>query len=303
MISYTLHLQEPPMKTLRSLILSAAVMALAACAAPGAMQMAPALQPTAPGVIAPGKAEVLWLGQAAVRITTPGGKVIVVDPWLTTNPKTPAEYKQLGALGKVDMILVTHAHYDHFNDAPALAKLNNVAVWNAGGMGPAIVDLGILPATLVQRFGKSGTVMPFGPTGPRITAVHAEHSSELVWKDPATDKEATYYGGEPVGYIIELENGFKIWHMGDTGLFGDMRMIGEKYKPDLVIIPIGGHFTMGPEDAAIAVRDMIKPRYAIPVHYGTFPLLAGTPAAFSAALGASSTTRVIVPEPGQKVDF
>jgi L-ascorbate metabolism protein UlaG (beta-lactamase superfamily) len=290
------------MKRLGSLVLAAALVALAGCAGP-AMQTPPALQPMAPGSIAAGKAEVLWLGQATIRITTPGGKVIVIDPWLTTNPKTPAEYKQLSALGKVDMILVTHAHYDHFNDAPALAKLNNAPVYNAGGMGPSIVSLGILPAALVQRFGKGGTVAPFGPSGPKITAVHAEHSSELVWKNPATDKEETHYGGEPVGYIIELENGFKIWHIGDTGLFGDMRLIGETYKPDLVLIPIGGHFTLGPQDAATAVRDLIKPRYAIPIHYGTFPLLKGTPAEFIAALGAASTTRVVVPEPGQKVDF
>jgi len=287
------------MKKLGSLILAAV---LAGCAGTPTAQP-PVLQPTAPGSIAAGKAEVLWLGQATIRITTPGGKVIVIDPWLTTNPKTPAEFKQLSALGKVDMILVTHAHYDHFFDAPALAKLNNVPVYNAGGMGPSIVSLGILPTALVQRFGKSGTVAPFGPSGPKITAVHAEHSSELVWKNPATDKDETHYGGEPVGYLIELENGFKIWHMGDTGLFGDMRLIGETYKPDLVLIPIGGHFTMGPQDAAIAVRDMIKPKYAIPFHYGTFPLLRGTPAEFISALGPNTGTRVVVPEPGQKVDF
>ena len=293
------------MKKLRSLLSTAAIgatlaAALAGCAGTG--MQAPALQPAAPGTMAAGKAEVLWLGQATMRITTPGGKVIVIDPWLTTNPKTPAQFKDLKALGKVDLILVTHAHYDHFNDAPALAKMNNAPVYNAGGMGPAIVSLGILPTAQVQRFGKSGTVAPFGPTGVKITAVHAEHSSELVWKNPATDKEETHFGGVPVGYVIELENGFKIWHMGDTGLYGDMKLVGETYKPDLVLIPIGGHFTMGPQDAATAVRDMIKPKYAIPMHYGTFPLLRGTPAEFTAALGASAT-RVLVPEPGQKIDF
>ena len=280
-----------------------AALVLSGCAGPEQTQAPSALQPTSAGIIAAGKAEVLWLGQATVRITTLSGKVIVIDPWLVTNPKTPAQYKQLSALGKVDMILVTHAHYDHFNDAPALAKLNNSPIYNAGGMGPGIVSLGIVPAALVQRFGKSGTIAPFGPTGPKITAVHAEHSSELVWKNSATDKDESYYGGEPVGYIVELENGFKIWHMGDTGLFGDMRLIGETYKPDVVIIPIGGHFTMGPRDAATAVRDMIKPRYAIPVHYGTFPLLSGTPAEFISELKGTSTTRVLTLEPGQKVDF
>ncbi|WP_423199869.1 MULTISPECIES: metal-dependent hydrolase [unclassified Cupriavidus] len=284
------------------LCLAAAVALLAGCATSASAPATAALQPQAPGKIAAGKTEVLWLGQAATRITTPGGKVIVIDPWLITNPKTPPAYKDLAALGKVDLILVTHAHNDHLADAPALARLNQAPIYNGGGMGQALVSLGMVPSALAQRFGKSGTIMPFGPDGVKITAVHAEHSSELVWKNPATGKDETHYGGEPVGYIIELENGFRIWHMGDTGLFGDMRLIAERYHPDLVLIPIGGHFTMGPQDAALAVRDMIKPKYAIPIHYLTFPLLRGTPAEFSAALGASATT-VIVPEPGQKVDF
>ncbi|WP_227820501.1 metal-dependent hydrolase [Ramlibacter tataouinensis] len=265
--------------------------------------MAPELKPAAPGSISAGKGEVLWLGQAAVRITTPSGKVIMIDPWLVNNPKTPAAYKQLGALGKVDMILVTHAHADHLGDAPALAKMHNAPIYNGGGIGQSLVALNIVPAALAQRFGKSGTAAPFGPGGPKITAVRAEHASELVWKNPATDKDEVHYGGEPVGYIIEMENGFKIWHMGDTGLFGDMRLIGELYKPDLVLIPISGYTAMGPNEAAIAVRDMIRPRYAIPIHYGTNPLAKGTPAEFISALGSQSTTRVVVPEPGQKVDF
>jgi L-ascorbate metabolism protein UlaG (beta-lactamase superfamily) len=248
-----------------------------------------------------GKTEVLWLGQATTRITTPGGKVIVIDPWLQTNPKTPPGFKNLGALGKVDLILVTHAHFDHFADAAALAQLNNAPMYNAGGLGSTVVTLGIMPAALAQRFGKSGSVMPFGPDGVKITATHAEHSSELVWKNPATGKDETHFGGEPVGYIIEMENGFKIYHMGDTGLFGDMKLIGEYYRPDLVLIPIGGHFTMNPADAAAAVR-MIKPKYALPIHYGTFPVLRGTPAEFSAALGPDSGKMLVV-NPGEKVEF
>ncbi|CAG9171719.1 metal-dependent hydrolase [Cupriavidus pampae] len=282
------------------LCIASAVALLSGCATNTTTSAAP--QPQAPGQIAAGKAEVLWLGQSATRITTPGGKVIVIDPWLITNPKTPAAYKDLSALGKVDLILVTHAHNDHLADAPALAKLNNAPIWNGGGMGQALITLGMVPPPLAQRFGKSGTIMPFGPNGVKITAVHAEHSSELVWKNPATGKDETHYGGEPVGYLIELENGFKIWHMGDTGLFGDMRLISERYKPDLVMIPIGGHFTMGPQEAASALRDMIKPKYAIPIHYQTSPLLRGTPAELNAALGVTGTS-VIVPEPGQKVDF
>ena len=93
--------------------------------------------------------------------------------------------------------------------------------------------------------------------------------------DPATEDEHDYPGGEPAGFIIEFENGFKLYHMGDTGLFGDMKLIGEYYKPDLIMIPIGGHFVMDPKDAAYATKEMIKPKFAIPFHYGTFPVLRG----------------------------
>ncbi len=251
---------------------------------------------------AQGKTEVLWLGQAAFRITSPGGKVIMIDPWLRTNPKTPPQFKDLHSVGKLDLILVTHAHFDHFVDAPDLAKMNNVPMYGTAGMGTTVANLGILPENLAPRFGKGGTIMPFGPNGVKITATHAEHSSELVWKNSATGKNETHPGGEPVGYVLEMENGFKIYHMGDTALFGDMALIGELYKPDLVLIPIGRHFVMGPEDAAIAVNRFLKPRFAIPMHYGTIPLLAGRPDEFIKALG-NSPTKVIVPQPGEKVDF
>lgn len=249
-----------------------------------------------------GKTEVLWLGQAAFRITTPAGKVIVIDPWLRTNPKTPAAFKTLESLGKVDLILVTHAHGDHFADAPDLAKLNDAPMYHAAGLGNTVVTLGLLPPKLAPRFGKGGTIMPFGPGGVKITSTHAEHASELVWKNPASGKEETHFGGEPVGYVLEMENGFKIYHTGDTGIFGDMALIGELYKPDLVLLPIGGHFTMGPADAALATSRFLKPRFVIPMHYGTYPILAGKPEEYIKALG-KSLTRVIVPQPGEKIDF
>ncbi|MCZ8292899.1 MAG: metal-dependent hydrolase [Hylemonella sp.] len=249
-----------------------------------------------------GKTEVLWLGQASVRITTPGGKVIVVDPWLRTNPKTPASFKNLEALGKVDLVLVTHGHFDHVADAPDLAKMHKVPMYGPAGLNQTLTTLGVLPAELSPRFGKGGTIMPFGPNGVKITATHAEHSSEYAWKNPATTKEEVQVGGEPVGFIIEMENGFKIYHMGDTGLFGDMKFIGEYYKPDLLLIPIGGHFVMSPVDAAYAVKNYLKPKYALPIHYGTIPQLKGTTAEFSAALGNESNKMLAV-NPGEKVDF
>ena len=247
-----------------------------------------------------GKVDVLWLGQSATRVTTPGGKVIVIDPWLTTNPKTPAQYKSLEALGKIDLILVTHGHGDHLGDAPALAKKHNVPMWGPAGLQNTLISLEILPANLAPRMNKGGTITPLGPDI-RITMTHAEHSSEMVWKNPATGKEETHVGGEPVGFILRLENGFTIYHMGDTGVFGDMKWIGEYYKPDLLMIPIGGHFVMSPADAAYATK-LINPKYAIPIHYGTIPQLKGTPQEYLQALGSTSV-KVFVMNPGETQTF
>jgi L-ascorbate metabolism protein UlaG (beta-lactamase superfamily) len=247
-----------------------------------------------------GSIEVLWLGQSAMRITTVSGKVILVDPFLTANPKTPAQYKNLDALGKIDLILVTHGHGDHLGDAPALAKKHNVPLYGPAGLNQALTTLGILSADLSQRFGKGGTITPF--PGVKITATHAEHSSEILWTNPATNKPESHIGGEPVGFIIELENGFKIYHMGDTGIFGDMKFIGEYYKPDLIMIPIGGHFVMSPVDAAYVTNNFLKPRFAIPIHYATIPVLKGTPQEYMAALGNSST-KVFPINPGDKLRF
>lgn len=249
------------------------------------------------------KAELLWLGQSAFRLTTPSGKVVVIDPWLKPNPKTPAEYKDLSKLGKVDLILVTHGHGDHIADAPELALLNKARVFAPGDLNQTLTTLGVLPPELLPRMNKSGTVTPFADVpGFKITAVKAEHSSLYVWKNPATTKDEVHVGGEPIGFIIELENGQKIWHMGDTGLFSDMKFISEYYKPDVLLIPIGGNFTMGPADAAYATREWIKPRVAIPMHYGANPLGKGTPQQYMDALGNTST-KVLPLQPGEKYEF
>jgi L-ascorbate metabolism protein UlaG (beta-lactamase superfamily) len=253
-----------------------------------------------PSKAADGKIDLIWLGQSAFKLTTPGGHVIVLDPYLIQNPKTPAKYKQLDALGKVDLILVTHAHFDHFADAPALARLNNAPVWGPAGLDQVMQTLGILPPELAPRMNKGGTIRPF--PGVEITQVHAEHSSELVWPDPVTGKPTTYPGGEPVGFIIKLENGFTIYDMGDTGLFGDMRLIAERYKPDLLLVPIGGHYVLNPEDAAYATREFIKPKFVLPMHYGTTPQLAGTPEQFIKALG-DTPTKVLNLNPGDQTSF
>lgn len=248
-----------------------------------------------------GKTEMLWFGQAGFRIKTPGGKTIVIDPWLSAGPKTPEPYKSdLAAVGKVDVLLVTHGHGDHLGDAPALAKLNNAVLFGPGDMMTTLNTLGVLPPNLVHRFNKTGHVTPL--PGIKVTAVAAEHSSQIVWNNPATGKNESHPAGEAMGYIIELENGFKIWHMGDTGLFGDMKFISERYKPDLVLMPIGGNFTMDPQDAAFAAREWIKPKMVMPIHYNSNPLAKGTLAEFEAAMKGSKIKVVPIAE-GQTLEF
>src|SRR6266850_2419562 len=205
-----------------------------------------------------GKAELQWFAQSAFKLTTPRGKVIMIDPWLTANPKTPPEFKDLDKLGKIDLILVSHGHGDHFGDSVELAKKNNVPVLGTAGMGQTLQVLGILPPALSVRMNKSGTIQPF--------------------------------------------DGVKIRQMGDTGLFSDMKFIADYYKPDLVLIPIGGHFVMNPKDAAYAISQWIKPKKVMPMHYGTSPFLKGTPEEFKAALG-NAPVEVIVMQPGEKTTF
>ncbi len=246
-------------------------------------------------------AEVQWFGQAAFKITSPGGKVILIDPFITKNPKTPEDLKDLSKLDDVDLILLTHGHGDHVGDAVVLAQQTGAKVALNADMGRTFFTLGWLQMEQMIRFNKSGSIQPIGKDI-TVTMVRAEHSSEVRHVDAASGKETMHPGGEPAGYIIELEDGYKIYHAGDTGVFAGMKFIADYYQPDLALLPIGGHFTMDPVHAAYAVRELLKTPSVIPMHYGTFPPLKGTPEAFKAALG-DAPSEVVVMTPGEVQEF
>lgn len=247
--------------------------------------------------------EVLWLGHAAFRLTSTTGKVIVIDPFLKLNPRTPTQYKDLKALGKVDLILISHGHADHARDAGELAALTGATVVANFELSNNLIALGVIDASKSIGMNKGGTVTPLGP-GIRIHMVPAEHSSylDVAQYKPESKAMISLDGGVAVGYVVEFENGFRIYHSGDTDVFGDMALIHRFHKPDLALVCIGGHFTMDPERAAYALRELIKPKQVIPMHYGTYPVINRTPAELKAALG-KSPIKVLDMKPGDALKF
>ena len=168
-----------------------------------ALVAAIALTVAAPLWAQDGKVKVQWLGQAAFKITTVLGKVIVIDPWLTSNPKTPEACRKLEALGKVDLVLVTHGHFDHIADAPALAKMNDAPLWAPAGLSQSLAILAVLPPSQALRMDKSGTVTPVGPNV-KVTMVRAEHSSELVWNNQPPAKTKCTWAVKPAASSSNL---------------------------------------------------------------------------------------------------
>ncbi len=223
--------------------------------------------------------KITWLGHATFLLETQGGKRVLIDPWVMGNPACPDDRKDVGDL---DAMLITHAHFDHIGDAVEIARDKTPQVVSIPETSHWLGDKGV--ENLVEM-NKGGTVEV---AGIRAHMTHAVHSCGLP--DGS-------YGGEAAGYVIELEDGFKLYHSGDTAVFSDMALIGKLLEPDVALLPIGDHYTMGPRSAAEAVR-MLGVKTVIPMHFGTFPVLVGTPDDLRREAGDMDGLEVVDLEPG-----
>jgi L-ascorbate metabolism protein UlaG (beta-lactamase superfamily) len=228
------------------------------------------------------KLSITWYGHATFLITTPGGKRIVTDPWLEGNPKCPPALKKIAA---ADLILVSHGHSDHTGDVVPVSRSTNAPLVAVHELARWFERKGL---GNLHGMNIGGTVTVAGLT---VTMVPAIHSSSVV------ENDTTVYLGNPAGFVVRMENGESFYFAGDTALFGDMRLIAEMHAPRIAFLPIGDHFTMGPEGAAVAAR-LLGVRQIVPMHYGTFPALTGTPARLRELLGPGGV-QVLELKPGE----
>lgn len=234
------------------------------------------------------KAKITYLGHSGFFIQSPGGKRLAIDPWLTGNPLCPTNLNSAEKLGGVDVLMVTHGHFDHANDVIAISQRYQPQVLANYEIATFLESKGLKN---IQAMNKGGGLKVPGCEPLHVRMTHAIHSSMIQ------DGNQWVYGGEAASFLITLEDGFRIYHAGDTMLFTDMKLIGELYKPDLAMVPIGDRFTMDPEQAALACQ-YLKVKKAIPMHHSTFPLLTGTPEQFAKFL-AGTGIEMIALKPGE----
>jgi L-ascorbate metabolism protein UlaG (beta-lactamase superfamily) len=226
-----------------------------------------------------------WLGHGTWKVRSARQKEVLIDPWVMNNPVTPPNLK---TVDKCDLMLVTHAHFDHIGDALEIAKKTKPTIVTIHELGVWLGSKGIDDQSIVTG-NKGGTLEV---SGLKITMVHAEHSCGI------SDNGQILYGGEPCGLVIEFENGFTIYFAGDTDVFGDMALIAELSRFDVAFLPIGDHYTMGPERAAKAV-ELLGVKTVVPMHFATFPVLTGRPRQLQELVGRG--VKVLDVKPGDTI--
>jgi L-ascorbate metabolism protein UlaG (beta-lactamase superfamily) len=231
------------------------------------------------------KLRIAWFGHSTFLVTTPGGVRVLFDPWFTDNPSCPPSMKRPPP---VDLVLVSHGHADHIGDLVTVARESGAPVVAAFELCEWLRRKGVANLAPMNTGGSQQV------KGLRITMTDARHSSSVVENGQAV------YMGEPAGYVLTVEDGMTLYFAGDTALFGDMRLIGEIHTPQIAFLPVGDRFTMGPADAARACRTL-GVRQVVPMHWGTFPMLTGTPAQLRQLLGDSGI-EVIDLEPGETTE-
>jgi len=239
-----------------------------------------------------------WYGQSAFKITTGTGKLLLIDPWLT-NPVFARGKEELAALDRVDLILLTHGHSDHVGNSVEIGKRTGAILVSNFELNAAMISVLGYPEAQApsETTGHLGGELSLLDGEIRVQFVPAWHGSSVQRDEDATP----VYAGSPTGLIVALRNGPAIYHTGDTDLFSDMALVKKFHPIDVMLVCIGDHFTMGPTRAAEAVK-LVAPRTVIPMHYGTFPLLTGTPEMFEYELKKRKVkTRLRVMDPGETI--
>lgn len=233
------------------------------------------------------KTALTWYGQSAFVVKTPGGTVLAIDPWLS-NPLAK-DKDAAKKLERLDFILLTHGHSDHVGDAIALGQKTGAKLVSAFELSSLLVGAGYpKDAATMATGGNTGGTFKLNDEV-SVTIVPAVHSSSFA-KEPGA---AAQYAGNPVGFVVQVKDGPTLYHTGDTDVTSDMRLVGERFKVDVMLACIGGHFTMDPKGAATAVG-LVKPKQVVPMHFGTFPLLAGKPDELRAALKAAGAKTAVL---------